>query len=154
MKIKALLFAYCPVCRGVNVVLNDYDTLSRLGCGEVEQDCAFHSPKTKTSELACLKCAKKTAIAKLPIIYDIEGTIKLVQTIEDNLGKIKDRLVQLNREYRDPDWKASEGFLGILQRVALDIEEMEELLRAIKNYRFNTDTPQNYFKKGAYIPAD
>ncbi len=154
METKALLFAYCPVCEGVNVVLDDYNTLSKLGCGEARQDCAFHSPVIKTVELMCQKCANKTAIARLPIIYEVAEIVSLIKTIEDNLNKLKDQAAGLTIDAGFDDYATSDNFLKRVREVAANIKEMNQLLGAIKHYRFSTDAPQTYCRRGIYKTAD
>ena len=154
MEIKALLFAYCPVCEGVTVVLDDINTLSRLDCGEVKQGCAFHSPEIKTAELVCQKCATKTAVARLPIIYEVADVISIIKTIEDNLGKLKDQAVGLTIDAGFDNYATSDNFLKRARAVASKIKEMNQLLGAIKHYRFSPDTPQTYYYRGVYKTAD
>lgn len=154
MEIKALLFAYCSSCEGVNVVLDDYNILSRLDCGEVKQGCAFHAPEVTTVEVVCQKCKGKTAIARFTIIYDIDGAIGLIKLIEDNLDKIGDQAANLTIEAGFDDYVKSDNFLERLRTVALKRKEMTQLRGAIKSYRFNTDAPQTYYHRGVYKTAD
>ena len=148
MELKALVFAYCPTCRGITLVIDNYNALHKLGVGEVEQNCAFHSPTIKTVQFVCIKCKTNTAIAKLPMVYDVEGTVNMLNVVKKIIEQIQDQSVELTIWASMEGVKVHESFWERSKKVEADLYEMRQLLRAIEMYRFHPDTQQGYFKKG------
>lgn len=154
MAIKALVFGYCSECKGVSVVLDDMLILHKLGYGEAKQDCAFHAPEIKTAEIECRKCAKKTAIVRFPIVVDVEDFVNLMRMIEKNLDVLRDRAVQIMRDSDGSGHIFTDSFQRESPKINSEIREMHALLGAIKEYRIDTDVPQNYCYLGIYDTAE
>ena len=150
MELKALVFAYCPTCRGVTLVIDIYDNLQKLGSGDVIQDCVFHSAEIKTVAFVCRKCKTKTAIARFPMIYDVKGLIDLLNHVKNRLDKVKDRSVELTVWASMEGVKVPETFWERSKKVDAELHEMRRLLGAIEAYRFYPGTQHTYYGGGAW----